>query len=198
MTQYKVRITFTEPLLGTVPMNQELYADYIATKLPDGNGDASDELATVAEMTEKGTTGFHRLDGAPIIYDYVIKGFFKDAASMLRRVPDTKSNKMTAYKKIIDGLVFIRPRQIPITAFGAVSILERPLRAQTAQGERVALARSEMLPDGSEIEFVIDLLDANLEPAVREWLDYGSRRGLGQWRNGGYGTFLYTMDEVLL
>lgn len=198
MTQYKVRITFTEPLLGTVPMNQELYADYIATKLPDGNGDASDELATVAEMTEKGTTGFHRLDGAPIIYDYVIKGFFKDAASMLRRVPDTKSNKMTAYKKIIDGLVFIRPRQIPITAFGAVSILERPLRAQTAQGERVALARSEMLPDGSEIEFVIDLLDAKLEPAVREWLDYGSRRGLGQWRNGGYGTFLYTMDEVLL
>ena len=197
MTQYKVRITFTEPLLGTVPMNQELYADYIATKLPDGNGDASDELATVAEMTEKGTTGFHRLDGAPIIYDYVVKGFFKDAASMLRRVPDTKSSKMTAYKKIIDGLVFIRPRQIPITAFGAVSILERPLRAQTAQGERVALARSEMLPDGSEIEFVIDLLDAKLEPAVREWLDYGSRRGLGQWRNGGYGTFLYTMDEVL-
>ena len=198
MTQYNVRITFTEPLLGTVPMNQELYADYIATKLPDGNGDASDELATVAEMTEKGTTGFHRLDGAPIIYDYVIKGFFKDAASMLRRVPDTKSSKMTAYKKIIDGLVFIRPRQIPITAFGAVSILERPLRAQTAQGERVALARSEMIPDGSEIEFVIDLLDAKLEPAVREWLDYGSRRGLGQWRNGGYGTFLYTMDEVLL
>lgn len=198
MTQYNVRITFTEPLLGTVPMNQELYADYIATKLPDGNGDASDELATVAEMTEKGTTGFHRLDGAPIIYDYVIKGFFKDAASMLRRVPDTKSSKMTAYKKIIDGLVFIRPRQIEITAFGAVSILERPLRAQTAQGERVALARSEMIPDGSEIEFVIDLLDAKLEPAVREWLDYGSRRGLGQWRNGGYGTFLYTMDEVLL
>ncbi len=198
MTQYKVRITFTEPLLGTVPMNQELYADYIATKLPDDNGNASDELATVAEMTEKGTTGFHRLDGAPIIYDYVIKGFFKDAASMLRRVPDTKSSKMTAYKKIIDGLVFIRPRQIEITAFGAVSILERPLRAQTAQGERVALARSEMIQDGSEIEFVVDLLDAKLEPAVREWLDYGSRRGLGQWRNGGYGTFLYTMDEVLL
>ena len=198
MTQYKVRITFTEPLLGTVPMNSELYADYIATKLPDDNGDARDELATVAEMTEKGTTGFHRLDGAPIIYDYVIKGFFKDAASMLRRVPDTKSSKMTAYKKIIDGLVFIRPRQIPITAFGAVSILERPLRAQTAQGERVALARSEMIQDGSEIEFVIDLLDAKLEPAVREWLDYGIRRGLGQWRNGGYGTFLYTMDEVLL
>ena len=201
MTQYKVRITFTEPLLGTVPMNQELYADYIATKLPDGNGDASDELATVEEMTEKGTTGFHRLDGAPIIYDYVIKGFFKDACGMLRRVPGTQSVKpeiKRAYKKIIDGLVFIRPRQIPITAFGAVSILERPLRAQTAQGERVALARSEMLPDGSEIEFVIDLLDAKLEPAVREWLDYGSRRGLGQWRNGGYGTFLYTMDEVLL
>ncbi len=179
-------------------MNQELYADYIATKLPDGNGDASDELAAVEEMTEKGTTDFHRLDGAPIIYDYVIKGFFKDAARCCDGFLIRSPPEMTAYKKIIDGLVFIRPRQIPITAFGAVSILERPLRAQTAQGERVALARSEMLPDGSEIEFVIDLLDAKLELAVREWLDYGSRRGLGQWRNGGYGTFLYTMDEVLL
>lgn len=198
MTKYKVAITLTEPLLGTVPMNQELYADYVATKLPDGNGDASDELATVEEMTEKGTTGFHRVDGIPIIYDYVIKGFFKDAASMLRRIPDTKSSKMSAYKKIIDGLIFVRPRMIAITSpNAAIGILERPLRAQTAQGERVALARSEMIGAGTSMEFVVELLDAKLEPVVREWLDYGRQRGLGQWRNGGYGTFTYTMDEVL-
>ena len=29
--------------------------------------------------------------------------------------------------------------------------------------------------------------------AVIEWLDYGKRRGLGQWRNGGWGAFTYEL-----
>ena len=33
------------------------------------------------------------------------------------------------------------------------------------------------------------LLDDGLEPALREWLDYGRRRGIGQWRNSGKGSF---------
>lgn len=197
MAKFAVTITLTEPILGTAPLNKELYAEYIATKMPD-NGDASDEIETVEEMTEKGTTGFHRdANGSPILYDYVIKGFCKDAAGMLRRIEGTKSSKLTAYKKIIDGLVFVRPRTIPIVSSAGIGILERPLRAQTAQGERVALSRSEMIQAGATITFALDLLDAKLEPAVREWLDYGSLRGLGQWRNGGYGTFTYTMDAVV-
>ena len=59
MAKFAVTITLTEPILGTAPLNKELYAEYIATKMPD-NGDASDEIETVEEMTEKGTTGFHR------------------------------------------------------------------------------------------------------------------------------------------
>ena len=159
--------------------------------------DVLDEIDSVPDAIEKGTTGFHRdEDGAPILYDYVIKGFFKDAAGMLRRVPDTKSSKLTSYKKVIDGLVFVRPRTIPIQNGGEIGILERPLRAQTAQGERVALSRSEMIPAGAKITFTLDLLDGKLEPAVREWLDYGAMRGLGQWRNGGYGTFTYEMTPA--
>jgi hypothetical protein len=38
------------------------------------------------------------------------------------------------------------------------------------------------------------LLDESKETVVREWLDYGKLRGLGQWRNSGKGRFSW---EVL-
>jgi len=195
VAQFVVTVTFTEPLLGAVPMNKELYGDYIATKAPTAEP-PEDEMTSVVELTEKGTTGFHRVDGIPILYDYVIKGFFKEACSMLRRCPGTVSSKMTAFKKIIDGLVFIEPRQMPISVVGEIGILERPLRAQTAQGERIALARSEMLGRGSSMTFTVKTLGSVVsEDTLREWLDYGALHGLGQWRNASYGSFTYELTE---
>lgn len=51
---------------------------------------------------------------------------------------------------------------------------QRPLRAQTAQGERVSLANSEEIPAGSSCEFEILCMDDTHEAAVMEWLDYAS------------------------
>ena len=197
MDKYHITLTFTEPLLGTAPLNKELYGDYIATKAPEGSV-TSDELESVEELTEKGTTGFHRIDdGSPILYDYMLKGFFKDACGMLARASESSSSKVRAYRKIIDGLVFVTPRRIPISMNGgAIAILERPLRAQTAQGERVALARSEMIPEGASIAFNLLILGQVTETLLREWLEYGALRGLGQWRNGSYGRFAYELSRV--
>jgi len=194
MNKYHVKLTFVEPLLGSTPMNKELYADYVATKAVDA---PDDELETVVEMTEKGTTGFHRLlDGTPCLYDYVLKGFFKDACGMLRRDPDSASAKLKAFRKVIDGLTFVFPRQIPIQVKGEVGILERPLRAQTAQGERVALSRSETIGAGSSIEFDVLVLAEVKEAHLQEWLTYGALRGLGQWRNASYGRFEYELSAA--
>ena len=197
MDKYHVTLTFTEPLLGTVALNKELYGDYIASKAPEGT-DTSDELETVEEMVEKGTTGFHRLDdGTPILYDYVIKGFFKDACGMLARAPESGSKKLRAYRKVIDGLVFVAPRRIPIALNGGeIGILERPLRASTPQGERVALARSETAPEGSSIAFDVLILGQVTENLLREWLEYGALRGLGQWRNASYGRFVHELSKA--
>jgi len=193
MQTYDVTLKFIEPLLGTIPLNKELYEEWVQTQAADGEAD--DELETVEEMTEKGTTGFHRLeDGTPVLYDYVIKGFFKDACGMLRRVPKSHSSKEKAYKKVVDGLIFVKPRRIPILKNGEIGILERPLRAKTAQGERIALSRSESMPVGSSITFQLHVMDGIREELLREWLDYGALRGLGQWRNGGYGSFTYEME----
>ena len=193
-----IKITFTEPLLGTLAGDKELATEYILGKRE--NGVASDEVEalnnTPEEVLEKATTIFAKdKEGVPMLWDYMIKGFFKDACSMLRRVPGTKSSKVAAHKKIIDGLIFPAPRKIQINVVGDIKILERPLRAETAQGPRIALARSESIPAGSFININVTCLDKKLEPLVREWLDYGALRGLGQWRNGSYGRFMYEESE---
>lgn len=189
----KVRLTLTEDLLGTASGNKELYADYIATKAPNADmveqeiEDFDPELAL-----EKAMTIFPRkADGTPFLYDYQFKGFLKDSAGVLRKVSGTACSKVKAYKKEIDGLVFPRPRKIPIEVNGEIGICERPLRAQTPMGERVALSISESIPAGSTLEFEIGYMTDNMKELVMECLDYGALRGLGQWRNSGKGRFTY-------
>lgn len=190
MKEIKVKITFLEELLGTASANPELCREFIASKGPAPDEEV-EALPDVDGELEKSTTVFPREDGKPFLYDYQIKGFFKDACGMLARVPDTASKKLKAYRKCIDGLVFVTPRKITLNLpdGAAIGICERPLRAQTAQGERVALARSETVPAGTTIEFGITCLNADLERAIEEWIDYGKLRGIGQWRNSGKGRF---------
>lgn len=184
----KVKITFTEPLLGTLSGDNELAKDYILTKHPNGiSQDELDAQQPVEEVTEKASTIFSREDGKPMLWDYQIKGFFKDACSMALRV--AKVADLRAYKKIIDGLIFVKPRKIILNLSGELFWTERPLRASTAQGERIALARSETAPAGTYFDIEILLLKKDLEKYVKNWLDYGALRGIGQWRNSGMGRF---------
>ncbi len=197
MKEITVRITFAEEVLGTAPNDEEIYANYIASKAPDAMSTA-DEVAAVGieEVTEKGTTIFPRNeDGKPIMFDYQIKGFFKDSCGMLVRVKTTKSSKIKAYKKVIDGLIFVGPRQILIDTDKEITICQRPLRAQTAQGERIALASSEAIAAGATMTFKIKTLQDDLIPTIKEWLEYGELRGLGQWRNSGKGKFAYEIID---
>lgn len=97
---------------------------------------------------------------------------------------------------MIDGLIFVYPRQIPIELHGLrMDTCERPLRAATPQGERVSIAKSETVPEGSTLEFEIVCLDPALEACVVECLNYGEMRGLSQWRNSGKGRFSWEKVE---
>lgn len=203
----KVKITFLEPVLGTWPSNQNVARDFIASKSPDA-ATIEDEVAALGAdaVADKGMTVFPRNEnGEPVLYDYQIKGFFKDSCGMLARVGGktetgkkravNESGKLSAYKKVIDGLIFPQPRMIPIKVNVKIGDCQRPLRAQTAQGERVSLANSEEIPAGSTCEFEILLMDESLENAVLEWLDYGVLRGIGQWRNSGKGRFTFDIID---
>lgn len=193
MSIMRVRLTLTEEVLGTASNNPEIHSDYIASKAPDAKSREEEiEAIGVDAEVEKSMTVFPRNEnGDPIMWDYQIKGFFKDACGMLRKVTGTKSSKLKAYKKEIDGLIFIQERQIPFVYEGEMGNCQRPLRAQTAQGERISLANSETIPVGATLEFTVEcLVDSDME-AVEEWFDYGRLRGLGCWRNSGKGRFTW-------
>ena len=206
--RYKVRLTFIEPLLGSAPNTTEIYRDYVASKAPDAMTTEQEVEAFGADsVEERGTTIFTRdKDGNPVIWDYQVRGFFKGTCGALQRSKGRKkkflSSSIKAYMKNIYGCIFVFPRTIPInppedkTIEQAMSINQRPLRANTAQGERIALASSEELPAGSWCDIEISLHDKTLWPTVLEWLDNGVFSGLGQWRNGSYGRFVYEiLDE---
>jgi hypothetical protein len=193
----KVKITLAEEALGLCCGNPDVHMDYIASKNP--NADLINEevdAVSLADAVEKGKTVFARTeDGIPCFFDYQIKGFLKDSCGALREVPRTVCSKVKAYKKKIDGLVFVSPRKIPINFSGEIGDCQRPLRADTAMGPRVALANSETVPAGAEMEVLFTCLTRDMHAMVLECLDYGQLRGLGQWRNSGKGRFTYEVLE---
>lgn len=196
MKEMRVRLTLTEDALGMAPTSNKIYADFIAANAPDAKT-REEEIAEngIEETVNAGTTVFPKLpDGRPFFWDYQIRGMFKDSMGMLRRVPDTACSKAKAYKKLVDGLLFVRERRIPIAVNGELGNCQRTLRTDGQSGSRTALASSETVPAGSTCEFTIIMLTDEMEPIVRECLDYGALRGLGQWRNSGAGRF--TWEEV--
>ena len=194
MTTLKIKVTFDEEVLGTSSSNPDIHSEYIASKGPNAlTLEEEVEAIGLDEVFEKNMTVFPRdkETGTPIVWDYQWKGFLKDAFGSLKKIKGTECSNLKAYKKEIDGLIFVFPRKIPFVLSGEMGICQRPLRAQTAQGERVALASSESVQEGSSMEFEIKCLVDSDVPAVIEALNYGELRGFGQWRNSGKGRFHY-------
>lgn len=138
----RVRITFTEQVLGTSPADPELHTRFVASNAHDALS-RSEEIALIGtqEYETKQMTIFPKTeDGKPFFYSYQPKGFFKSACSALRTCKKLKAAKNSValknYKKAIDLRVFVEPRQILIhmPEDAEIGDLQRPLRAQTPQG----------------------------------------------------------------
>lgn len=194
---FKLEVEFLTPVLGSQPANKTLASEFIAKRkgldtLPENE----DEL--LPEAVEKGTTVFYRTaaDGFALL-NYQVLGFLKASASVQNGKVE---GAVKALKSKVENNVFISPRVIEMTLpkGGEMDYLERPLRAETMQGPRVTLARSEMLPEGTRFSCGVEILEkgAITEEILRDLLDYGYYRGLGQWHNSGsYGTFRYTLTR---
>ena len=213
MKMLKIKWTFLEGVLGTSTANPEIYRDYLAGKAPSVELADEEEAVladglSVEDEFNKAMTIFPKLDdGTPFQYDYQVKGFMKDACGMLSRLTGkdavtgkkgkavNESSKIKAFKKEIDGNIFVFPRRIPILFDGELTICQRSLRAATPKGERVSLSASEEAPAGSTMEFWVLCLNDSHVAAVKEWMDYGVLRGTGQWRNSGKGRFSYEVLE---
>jgi hypothetical protein len=193
IARYKVRVTFLTPVLGAQP-TKDVATEYLGSKFVDNGGVIpEEELESLPETIEKGTTVFHKIDGLPVFWDYQIKGFLKEAGRTFNGLQNVK-----ALRSKIDNFVFVKPRKIEINMSegSEIEFLERPLRAETAQGPRVALARSEMIKEGAWLEFYIEIFKGQVtDDIIRELMTYGEYKGIGQWRNGGYGRFTFEFIE---
>jgi len=195
----KVKLTFTEPLLGTLAGNKEVASEFILAKNPKGMAEDEENSLPTEERLEKSSTIFPRDEkGNVFLWDYQLKGFFKEACeAMIRSESMTKEElkkfglTLYLYKKTIDQLVFVMPRKIilKLARNSVITVCERPLRGQTMKGERISLARSEEMPVGTTIEFEVKCLNEKLYPFIEQWLTYGALKGTGQWRNSGKGRF---------
>jgi hypothetical protein len=218
LKEFKVTLELLEDMLGTVPMAKDLYSKHLASKaterlekmrdqgIPMADGspvtDAAiaaaikEETATVADSEERGWTTFHKDGEGFFIYNYAIKGFLCEAARTLK---EGESDEGETTKQLSDKFkryCFVTPRRIRLVE--PMGTLERPLRAQTAKGPRVALVRSDFIAAGTQLAFDLRVLEGGgiSVTTLKDVLSYGALMGLGQWRSGGYGTFGYTLEEV--
>ena len=192
----KCHAVLTEELLGTSASSKEIHEEFIASRAPDAPS-REEEVAAIGvdEVVEKSKTVFPRLngkpDGQPFIWDYQIKGFLKEAARAMARVTGSEAAKTKAYLKIVNDCIFVYPRRIPLNYEGAergiVGSCQRPLRAQTMQGERMTLSNSETVPEGAWFDFDVKLYDEKYEKLLLELLPYAADKGFLQWRNSGKG-----------
>jgi hypothetical protein len=200
----KIRLTLTEEVLGSSPNKEDIYREFIASKAPDA-ATIEDEVAAIgvdSVMDGKKTVFPRNEDGVPCLYDYQVRGFFKEAFAALAKAGKAGYQggqhcaNLKAYKKTVDQQLFVVPRMIPYQ-YGSqeVGSCVRPLRADTAQGTRVALASSETVPAGAFVEFETIEILPELEDCIKEALEYGQFHGLGQWRNSGKGAFTYEILE---
>lgn len=197
-----IELEFTQPLLGTLSGDPKVATEFILSKSPGKVNEDEAEALPDEQALEKSSTVFPRTqEGQPLIWDYQIKGFFKSACEAMiisekYKKKELKDYRLTMYlyKKTIDKLIFVSPRRILIQLPDGVDpanldFLERPLRGETMRGERVCLARSEMIPAGSKVEMEVEDLNPKLDKFIEEWLDYGRLMGMLQWRSGGMGRF---------
>ena len=196
----KAKITFTQPLLGTLAGNKEIAEKFILSKHKvEVQEDELSAVETVCEELTNGSTVLYADEVGHFLFDYQIKGFMKSAVlarfiesgEYTKDVLKKRNMSKWVYKRTIDTQVFVSPRKVYLSIPDEKELawIERPLRCTTLQGDRIALARSEAAPEGTTCEFEITCLNKSLEKHIPMLFDYGKFFGIGQWRGGGFGTF---------
>lgn len=196
----KYRFTGITRLLAAQAANPDVRSEYIANKSPDkAKGDEETAKLPKENLDKKNLTVFLRNVGVMCISDYVIKGFLKEALTAIKGQIGIANvtSKVDNFILIEPAYLHIRRDQMGLR--NPDRVLERPLRAMTMQGPRVSVTASEMVEPGWEIEFEITLLENPATPkskaltfeAIEQAFEYGSFKGLGQWRNGQNGRFTF-------
>ena len=158
---------------------------------------------TFKELDIKGITVFFwdKKKNLPCIGDHMIYGFMKAAAEAIGRITQKSRGQVFGSVSYTNSLInqHVRCREQFITfdkdlirnEDGTPLYKQRSLRAMTAKGPRISLAKSEQIEAGANLEFVLNVMQGSPidEKVIRKLFSYGEMSGLGQWRNAGNGMF---------
>lgn len=199
------KLTGMTRILAAQAANPDVRREFIASKAASlAKGEEETARLPEENIDKKNLTVFLRDDGKLCLSDYVIKGFLKEALGAIKSQIGI-ANCATK----IDNYVLVEPAYLHIMKNGEAldnpdGVLERPLRAMTMQGPRVSVTASEKVDAGWELEFDLTLLENPATPKSRALtfevidaaMEYGSFKGLGQWRNAQNGRFTFeTCDK---
>jgi hypothetical protein len=191
---YDLELVFKTELLGSCPQKQ-IVEEFLQSKREFELEADEVKALEYGEQLEKATTFFYRHPEETdvlVLKDHQVKGFLKKVGQTF----NGKAGMPAALRNKIMTTVFVCPRWIPILDAGTPDFLERPLRAETVQGPRTALARSEMLLPGCRVHCELHVKPGAIsEKVLRALLEEGQYWGIGQWHNGGYGLFDYTLTK---
>lgn len=179
-SNYSLTVEFWRPLLGTQMIGE----------LTGPNTEDDEEGVEPGKYT---TYFFRDKRERPILYDYHVSGFLREAAAALNgKVHGGVKN----LRQKVENYVFVSPVEIPliIPPGEEPGLYERPCRKRTPFGARVFIASSEVLPMGTKFTCGLAVYPAEIKQQVLEdLLDWGFYHGMGQWRAGGWGRFRYTL-----
>lgn len=165
---------------------------------------------TFKELDIKGITVFFwdKEKNLPCIGDHMIYGFLKASAEAIGRTLPKKNatilNSISYTQSIINQHVrctakFITfDKDIRRNSDGSASYLQRSLRAMTAQGPRISLAKSEVVEAGAKLSLTLKVFEGSplTQEALETLFSYSEFVGLGQWRSAGNGTFTATITKL--
>lgn len=165
---------------------------------------------TFAELDIKGSTIFmwDKKTNKPCIGDHMIYGFLKAASEAIgRTMPKSKGEALGSIsytQSLINQHVRCEMQFIPFDndikreENGDPWYLQRSLRAKTAQGPRITIAKSEVVEAGAKLKFVMRVMknSALTQKVLDQLFSYGQMVGLGQWRNAGWGLFDYQLTKL--
>lgn len=207
-----VQLELLEDMLGTAPLDPEVYDGVVAPKARElgvREGLLREEVGTLPEDPDQqkpGFTGFHRDSLGVFLFDYQVRGCLKELANKMRHVFGVAS-----MRDKVESYVYVAPRRIYVKdRYGhpiqePSGVLKRPLRAMTMQGPRSTVVVSEVVPAGSRLDFELHIFEhtrsrsdkTEITPDVVLWLlKAGEFHGLGQWRTGGWGRFRVTRYAI--
>jgi len=156
--------------------------------------------------TQKSTVFMRNEAGHAILSTHMFIGNFKENLKSI--VNNSEKGTFAIKSKVSTGEImstdvkvvedFVTPSQdIVRKPNGDPDILERPIRFDRMGKTMTAIAMSEYLPAGSEVNFTLRIRAGSpFLDVLPELLEMGKLNGIGQWRGSGKkGIFMYKIED---